>query len=268
MKRFIKQVIIAAIYFLVFLGIGLLAWNIFYIPTCSDGIKNQGEEKIDCGGPCPSCELKYAVPPVVVRKVYFSGDSENTIDVGFQLSNPNPNWGINNLEYRIDFIDFSNKVIPGSLYGSTFILPGQKKWVVELAKFVPDRVKDVELVMSTSTFSWLKLKPYVSEADFVVKDVIFRKLAPFQTGYAEIVGTVLNKSGFDVENVEVQAVVYDYAKRILGISKTTIFTLKSGELRDFRIFWPRQFSGEMKDYELFVNVNMLNNNNFLQKYRR
>ncbi|MFC1666194.1 hypothetical protein ACFLZF_00585, partial [Nanoarchaeota archaeon] len=22
-------------------------------PTCSDGIKNQGEEKIDCGGPCP-----------------------------------------------------------------------------------------------------------------------------------------------------------------------------------------------------------------------
>ena len=22
-------------------------------PTCSDGIRNQGEESIDCGGPCP-----------------------------------------------------------------------------------------------------------------------------------------------------------------------------------------------------------------------
>ncbi|MCK4660441.1 MAG: hypothetical protein KAV82_13040 [Phycisphaerae bacterium] len=25
-------------------------------PTCSDGILNQGEDKIDCGGPCPACE--------------------------------------------------------------------------------------------------------------------------------------------------------------------------------------------------------------------
>ena len=25
-------------------------------PTCDDGIKNQGEDRIDCGGPCPPCE--------------------------------------------------------------------------------------------------------------------------------------------------------------------------------------------------------------------
>lgn len=29
------------------------------VPTCSDGIQNQGETGIDCGGPCPAC------PPVV-----------------------------------------------------------------------------------------------------------------------------------------------------------------------------------------------------------
>ena len=27
--------------------------------TCTDGIKNQGEEGIDCGGPCPICEEEY-----------------------------------------------------------------------------------------------------------------------------------------------------------------------------------------------------------------
>ena len=30
-----------------------------YIPTCYDGIQNQGEEGIDCGGPCPPCETCY-----------------------------------------------------------------------------------------------------------------------------------------------------------------------------------------------------------------
>ncbi|MCF7866070.1 hypothetical protein K9L67_00760 [Candidatus Woesearchaeota archaeon] len=29
-----------------------------YIPTCFDGIKNQGEQSIDCGGPCPACFLE------------------------------------------------------------------------------------------------------------------------------------------------------------------------------------------------------------------
>ena len=29
-----------------------------YVPTCDDGIRNGGEEKIDCGGPCDPCEVK------------------------------------------------------------------------------------------------------------------------------------------------------------------------------------------------------------------
>ncbi len=29
--------------------------NCTYVPTCQDHIKNQGEEGVDCGGPCPPC---------------------------------------------------------------------------------------------------------------------------------------------------------------------------------------------------------------------
>ncbi|MFH1590364.1 MAG: hypothetical protein ABIC95_00400 [archaeon] len=29
--------------------------NCAYVPTCQDHIKNQGEDGVDCGGPCPSC---------------------------------------------------------------------------------------------------------------------------------------------------------------------------------------------------------------------
>ena len=32
-------------------------------PTCSDGIKNQGEDWIDCGGPCKPCPMEYPKPP-------------------------------------------------------------------------------------------------------------------------------------------------------------------------------------------------------------
>lgn len=38
--------------------------------TCSDGIKNQGEERIDCGGPCPACytEKPLSLPPINFKK--------------------------------------------------------------------------------------------------------------------------------------------------------------------------------------------------------
>ncbi len=31
------------------------------LPTCSDGIQNQGETGIDCGGPCPPCSLNHNI---------------------------------------------------------------------------------------------------------------------------------------------------------------------------------------------------------------
>ena len=33
------------------------------LPTCSDNIKNQNEEEIDCGGLCPACSISREVPP-------------------------------------------------------------------------------------------------------------------------------------------------------------------------------------------------------------
>jgi hypothetical protein len=30
-----------------------------FLATCVDGIKNQGEEKVDCGGPCWSCGIYF-----------------------------------------------------------------------------------------------------------------------------------------------------------------------------------------------------------------
>ncbi|MBW2987936.1 hypothetical protein KY318_00355, partial [Candidatus Woesearchaeota archaeon] len=39
-------------------------------PSCFDGIQNQGEEGVDCGGPCPPCEVKI---PKVERPAVIPG---------------------------------------------------------------------------------------------------------------------------------------------------------------------------------------------------
>lgn len=39
-------------------------------PTCDDGVKNQGEERIDCGGPCPACPV--TMPPTTPADRVYS----------------------------------------------------------------------------------------------------------------------------------------------------------------------------------------------------
>ena len=46
-----------------------------YVPTCDDGIRNGGEEKIDCGGPCDPCEA-----PTCTDKI--QNQDETGVDCG------------------------------------------------------------------------------------------------------------------------------------------------------------------------------------------
>lgn len=40
-------------------------------PTCSDNIKNQGEQEIDCGGPCPACQEKPLVKRIKLSHIFI-----------------------------------------------------------------------------------------------------------------------------------------------------------------------------------------------------
>jgi hypothetical protein len=66
------------------------------VPTCFDGKTNQGEEKTDCGGPCPSCAVVYEAPPedfVVRESAVLPGGQPGTYDVLARVQNPNDELG-------------------------------------------------------------------------------------------------------------------------------------------------------------------------------
>jgi len=48
-------------------------------PTCSDGIQNQGETGVDCGGPCPSCP---APDSTILLGSYFETGMDSWLDGG------------------------------------------------------------------------------------------------------------------------------------------------------------------------------------------
>lgn len=268
MKRFLKQLIIAMVYLLIFSGVGFLTWNFFSPPTCFDGFKNQGEEGVDCGGPCQSCEIKTLAYPVILKKVFFLDPEGNAFDAAIQLKNPNSNWGLRAFNYQIDFKDSSGHTLPGSLFGKSFLMPNTTQWLMETAKFAPAETKEIELKINTSTLEWSKVRSYVMEDKFVIRDQHFRLLTPPAVGYAELTGRIENKSPFNVKDVEIQGILYDRDKRIISFGRTTLFSLASKEVREFRIFWPKKFLNRnpVADFEVLVKINFLTDEAFLQEY--
>ena len=50
--------------------------------TCSDGIKNQGETDIDCGGPCSPCPIIYPEPGIYGKNIIGKKNDE-TLAIGY-----------------------------------------------------------------------------------------------------------------------------------------------------------------------------------------
>lgn len=103
-KRLTKQIIIA----LIALGIFSLIGGGFYLArrpesTCFDNIRNQGEEDIDCGGPCISCDLKYNPPLSLADTPILLINENNKIDVLFKITNSSEEWGAKSFYYKVIF---------------------------------------------------------------------------------------------------------------------------------------------------------------------
>ncbi len=162
MNRLIKQIIYGAGY-LAFLA--LIVFAIYYIwfrpaATCSDNKQNGSETGIDCGGSCPSCELKSLVALDANWIKYFPADSQTAIVA--KINNANLRWGANSFSYALDIYPVRNGISNGvygtstakiqTITGSSFIYSGEIKYLFALAEIDATNISDVKI--SFSNINW------------------------------------------------------------------------------------------------------------------
>ena len=143
--RVLKQLIIGLVFALILSGIGYGIYSgLVTKVSCTDGIKNGKEEGIDCGILACGKQCEPEIKPINIISSRFFQIGAGDYDFVAQLSNPNVSYGASRLEYNL-----------GSSSGSSYILPGQTKWVVLTALKIPDGVEGVQLVIKNA--QWEKL---------------------------------------------------------------------------------------------------------------
>ena len=107
-RRFIILLIIGAVATAFFVII--LVATFYRAPSCSDGVQNQAEAGIDCGGPCQYLCTKQQQPPTVLfTKAIQNG--EGRIDVIAKVENKNADAAAKNVSYDITLYGTGQVVI-------------------------------------------------------------------------------------------------------------------------------------------------------------
>lgn len=263
-QRSVKRSIIIFIYILL---LSFFAWVIYLLfspakATCADKIKNQDEENVDCGGVCGPCE-KIETQDLIPRGVELvESGTQGEADILGEIENPNSNFGSKKFEYQFDFKDAAGNVFFSKM-GESYILPGEKKYIIENNVAIPQKPDVLKLKILSS--DWIEFNDFYEKPQM---KIINKQYNETNSGpvFGEALGILKNESPFDFNLIKIKVILRDAADKILALNSTEMRTVKSGEEREFKVLWPNKFSGAVAKMEVQSEVNIFDSQSFFDRY--
>jgi len=262
-QRTIKRLIIIVIYLLIIGGLVLGIYNLIKPKaTCNDGLKNQGEVGIDCGGPCTKCEPMPKIENIQVLEQYVIPAGSNKYDALVKIKNPNVLFGLGNFDYSLDFADRDGQIIT-TQSGSNFLLPGQEKYIFAF---------DIDLGQAESrsfkfrvkSFRWEGFSSY-AQPNIAVYQKEFNFMTP-GSGFAQLKAKIQNRSEYDFHKITTRAIIRDKAGRPVAINETSSNDVKVNEEREVTFQWDGPFTKDIdvQNIEVVPELNIFDNENFMK----
>ncbi|MBI5138950.1 MAG: hypothetical protein HZA95_04115 [Candidatus Vogelbacteria bacterium] len=200
--------------------------------TCSDGIRNQGETAVDCGGACERvCQNEVEDLRIQWSKVFPS--NEGSYDVAALISNPNLMYGLNSVHYRFKLYDLENKLV-AERDGMTFVNPGELFAIYEPNIMTGDRrpvrayvqFEDPDYVLPWRR-AVIPVRPLLTVSNPSLRVAV----SP------ELEARVVNKSIADAAGVQAIAVLFDKDEIPLGVRSTYLDVIKRNETIPLTFSW-------------------------------
>ncbi|MBU6323799.1 MAG: hypothetical protein KGI41_02700 [Patescibacteria group bacterium] len=211
-RRALIIVLLAAVGVTLASGIGFAV--LYKVPSCTDGVKNQDETGIDCGGSCPYlCES--AVTPPVVRIARAIADEPGRVDAFFYVDNPNASAASYAAPYTLSLYDASNTLI-AEQSGTTELPPS-----ATTPLFFPGIVSGDRTVAET----FLTFGTNIPWKRYVDTRIIPTVTTPVVTDAAttpRISAAIGNPSALPLANVKLIVAVFDDAGTVIAASQTVL----------------------------------------------
>lgn len=266
-KRTVKKSVIIFIYLFIFFAVGFFVFNIFQAsPTCSDGIKNQLEEGVDCGGPCVPCEEELSVLDLKVENVEWVDTARDNFDTVVTVENPNSLFGASMIKFKLKYLDENRRLIKETRWLEDFILPEEEKYLLAQEIEVPESFDKVEV-----EFGDVIWKKFTTKQQKPRLEVILAEFSnSFQqdlSGFYRVKGTLVNDSALDCQSIKIKVVLRDESGQLLSTNSQVLNTVHSKEKRDFDIPFPSDYNmDKVKKVEIKPETNIFDSENHIRFY--
>jgi hypothetical protein len=200
-------------------------------PSCFDGVKNQDEEDVDCGGTCEACDVLSLEPLRVSREPKVFSIGAITPEVSAEVTNPNAQFSAR-FPYAIEFYNADGQKIQ-TLEGTASVAPGGKTRLIKSGVTVAQNlVGEIKVVIGEPAWekSFSALRPDVALSGGIATELTERGI--------RVSGTLKNEGGGPVSSVRVVASLFDAFGKELFVAETTLSGMKTAGERDFIVAFP------------------------------
>ncbi len=216
----------------------ILSISVLYkAPSCSDGIQNQGEMGVDCGGPCPYLCTEQERPPTVLFTKAIPNGMGRT-DVIASIENVNGGVAAKAVPYTV------------TLYGAGQVFIQEVSGVVDLppSTVVPVFVIGIpsgnqKTIRAFLTIDSAAPKWYTLAKDPRIKPVVVNTTLAGTTTAPRIDAVLSNASSVDLTNVQVIVLVHDAQGDVLTASQTIMPDIPAQGQATATFTWNEAFKG-------------------------
>jgi hypothetical protein len=205
-------------------------------PSCSDGIQNQNEVGIDCGGSCPYLCVAQEQPPTVLFTKALSYGGGRT-DVIASIENKNTTAAAKNVPYRI-ILYGKGQVLVQEVNGTLDLPPG-----ASVPVYVPQIFSGKQVVtgafldIATSSVRWFLMTPNQRSVPLV------SNITQSGTPSAPRIEAVLsNATVVPFTNVQVVVIVHNTSGDVIAASGTVLPSIPAQGQSTATFTWNKAFS--------------------------
>ncbi len=220
---------------IVIISIVIFATVFYKAPSCVDGIQNQGEMGIDCGGPCPYLCNALEQPPTVLFTTVLTNNAGRT-DIVASIENKNIDAAAKGVPYTI-MLYGSNQTLVQKISGTLDLPPGAKETI-----FMPgvasgtQKITSAFLSIASSSPRW-----FTMTVDPRIIPTVSNIIQSGSINAPRIDATLTNSSVTTLEDVRVIVLVRDAQNNIIAASETIVPSIPAQGTATATFTWNNAF---------------------------
>ena len=227
----------------IILIVGLPTFLLFYkAPTCADGKQNQGEDGIDCGGPCVKlCPSSFLPPEVIWTR--SEPVAPGLYNVGAYIVNNNLNGAAYNVPYEMQLFDADGILITNK--SGSITIPPHRNTIAFQGSISTEKRTPAKTIITLGSAQW------VSASDELGNLAITDKKYSEDQNSSSLQVTLANNGLTAYKNLTVYVVLYDANSNAIDFSRTVIDSVPANGGSIVAPFtWPVSHNGQVVSIEV------------------